>query len=260
MPEEKSDNTRVESKQIIVLPIKQNIPQRIPNNDMLWDTREAERYDNMQNFYNNNFWGYGVFGRQTNHDSRISQGQKAIQSDFNYSKNNAQNFIENIAVSGIGEGIGQIIKWATTPVVIGNGAEAVTSSAPLSAYVTKVSTIPRSEMHLRNTIPGSLKAEFVKSNNGLNVYVQPKVKILSEKQLERVSKQLEKYMESKGWNKITHPNLQGLGFTNGRYVISDLNHGNVGRDLLGRIRLVDFAVETMPEFKLAMQKQGGKFN
>ena len=29
-------------------------------------------------------------------------------------------------------------------------------------------------------------------------------------------------MRNRGWQRVTHPNLQGLGFTNGRQVISDL--------------------------------------
>ena len=49
-------------------------------------------------------------------------------------------------------------------------------------------------------------------------------------------------MRKRGWQRVTHPNLQGLGFTNGRQVISDLGPGNVGRNLLGRPRFVDFIV------------------
>ena len=61
-----------------------------------------------------------------------------------------------------------------------------------------------------------------------------------------------------GWRKITHPNLQGAGYTNGRLVATDIGPGNVGRDWLGRLRLTDFSLETMPQFRLAMQKRGGK--
>lgn len=65
-------------------------------------------------------------------------------------------------------------------------------------------------------------------------------------------------MRNRGWQQVTHPNLQGLGFTNGRRVISDLGPGNVGRDLLGRPRFVDFIIQSKPQFLLDMQKQGGK--
>ena len=79
------------------------------------------------------------------------------------------------------EGVGQAIKWATTPVEIGSGAESVVTSAPLSTKVTKVGTISRSEAHSRNQIPGALKIKIIGvEDNGLNVYTQSKVKILSE--------------------------------------------------------------------------------
>lgn len=64
-------------------------------------------------------------------------------------------------------------------------------------------------------------------------------------------------MSKKGWRRITHPNLEGLGFTNGKYVVSDLGSGNIGVDMFGRPRLVDFVMESVPDFRLAMQKKGG---
>lgn len=65
-------------------------------------------------------------------------------------------------------------------------------------------------------------------------------------------------MRRGGWRKVTHPNLQGAGYTNGKLVATDIGPGNVGRDWLGRLRLTDFSLETMPQFRLAMQKLGGK--
>lgn len=59
-------------------------------------------------------------------------------------------------------------------------------------------------------------------------------------------------MRNRGWQRVTHPNLQGLGFTNKRRVISDLGPG---RDLLGRPRFVDFIIQSKPQFLLDMQKQ-----
>lgn len=52
--------------------------------------------------------------------------------------------------------------------------------------------------------------------------------------------------------------MQGAGFTDGNWVVSDIGPGNVGRDWLGRLRLVDFSMEPMPAFRMAMQKRGGK--
>lgn len=62
-------------------------------------------------------------------------------------------------------------------------------------------------MHVRNTVPGALKSNYIGTSSGLNTYTQSKVKILSKEQLAKASKTLEKIMTSRGWKKITHPNL-----------------------------------------------------
>lgn len=262
MPVEPQDNTRVEKPRLLPRAegVKRAAPQYPtvqPRQDQLWDADKVKMYENMQNFYNNNFWGYGVFGNQTNFDPRTPQGQAAIQSNFDYAKGNVQNFGETLLTTGIGEGAVQVFKWATTPTRIGSGAEAVVSSAPASAKVTKVTTIPKSEMHVRNTVPGALKAKHVGSSNGLHTYTQRKVRILSPEQLQKATGQLERLMTKAGWRKVTHPNLQGLGFTNGRYVVSDLGPGNIGKNWLGEVRLADFSMELVPQFRLAMQRKGG---
>lgn len=269
MPVEQADNTRVVQpprlQPIVLSPEqaeqlqRQRMQQAMQQNQaQLWDADKIKKYQNMQNFYNNNFWGYGVGGRQTNYDPRTPQGQAAIQANFDYAKSNVQNFATTLLTTGAGEGVGQAIKWATTPTKIGQGAEAVVSSAPLSTRVTKVTTIPRSEMHMRNTVPGALKSRYVGTSNGLTTYTQPKVRILSKEQLAKAGKALESMMRRGGWRKVTHPNLQGAGYTNGKLVATDIGPGNVGRDWLGRLRLTDFSLETMPQFRLAMQKRGGK--
>lgn len=261
MPTEQSDNTRVVQSRPRQNTSKQSSKQNQQQNvqpDQLYDTDKVRRYQNMQNFYNSNFFGYGIGGKQTNYNPTTKQGQAAIQANFNYAKENAKNFVSSLATAGITEGVDQVVKWVTTPVKIGQGAEAVVQSAPLSAQVTKVTTIPRSEMHTRNMVPGALKSRFVSSAKGLNTYTQPKVRILSKEQLSKASKTLEKIMTKRGWRKITHPNLQEVGYTNGQWVASDLGPGNIGRDWLGRLRLVDFSLESKPVFMLAMQKRGGK--
>lgn len=263
MPTEPSDNTRVVRRPLIqptkVRPSKARIVTPPPQNQaQLWDADKVKKYQNMQNFYNNNFWGYGVFGRQTNYDPRTARGQAAIQSNFNYTKSNVQNFAETLVTTGAAEGVGQIIKWATTPTKIGEGAEAVVHSAPASTRVVKTTTIPKSEMHVRNTVPGAVPSTYVDSSGGLTRYTQPKVRILSKDQLAKARGAIDKLMSKNGWRKIVHPNLDGAGYTNGRWVVSDLGEGNVGKDWLGRIRFPDFSLETMPAFRLAMQKRGGK--
>lgn len=83
MPVEQADNTRVAMPLIISPPkpgevrrVNQTRSQQVPppNQAQLWDADKVKRYENMQNFYNNNFWGYGVFGRQTNYNPRTPQG------------------------------------------------------------------------------------------------------------------------------------------------------------------------------------------
>ena len=44
------------------------------NQAYIYDTDKAEYYRNLQNFYNNNFFGYGVFGRQTRYDYTTPEG------------------------------------------------------------------------------------------------------------------------------------------------------------------------------------------
>ena len=263
MPEEKADNTRIVRPQIVPLqpPTTQrarSVIQAPQNQAQLWDADKVKHYQNMQNFYNNNFWGNGVSGRQTNYDPRTPQGQAAIQANFDYAKSNVTNFAETLLTVGAAEGLGQAVRWAITPTKIGSGAEAVVHSAPASTRVMKTTTIPRSEMHLRNTVPRAVKSTYIDSSRGLIRYTQPKVRILTSKQLNRAKGAIDRLMSKSGWKKVTHPNLNGAGYTNGRWIVSDLGPGNVGRDWLGRIRFPDFSIESVPAFRMAIQKRGGK--
>lgn len=258
MPIEQADNTRVELPRLISRPQKprQQQTKLIPKEqDQLWDADRTEQFRRMQDFTNNNFWNYGA---QTNYDPRTQQGQVGIKSNFDYAKSNVQNFGETLVTTGIAEGVGEVAKWATTTKEIGKGAEAIVESSPASAKVIKTTTIPPAEMHIRNQVPGAVKATYLGTSNGLSKYAQSKVRILTQEQIAKAAKQLEKLMTSKGWRKINHPNLQGPGFTNGKWVISDLKQGNIGRDWLGRIRIPDFAIETPQQFRLAMQRKGGR--
>lgn len=264
MPIEQQDNTRMVQPLFISRPPKEIREQANKkkaqeainqNQAQLWDKDQIDKYQRMQDFYNNNAWGYGISGTQTRYDPRTQQA--AIQANFDYAKDNVKNFGETLILTGVGEGLGEVAKWATTSKKIGSGAEAVVESAPASLKVKKTTTIPRSEMHLRNQVPGALRAEYTGTSNGLSTYIQNKVKILSQEQLGKAVKSLEGVMKKKGWRTITHPNLQGVGFTNGRYVVSDIGVGNVGRTLFGKPKLVDFVIETVPDFRLAMQKNGG---
>ena len=129
------DNTRVARKQPLIFKLTKEQQNRIKqkklqeaakrNQAVIYDADKAKYYQNMQNFYNNNFWGYGVGGRQTNYDPRTPQGQAAIQANFDYAKSNVQNFATTLLTTRAGEGAAQAIRWATTPTKIEQGAEAV---------------------------------------------------------------------------------------------------------------------------------------
>lgn len=262
---ERNDNTRVQQRKIIPPPTQEErnriIQKQIQKDQgQIYDADKTQYYSNLQDFYNTNFFGFGVTGNQTNYDPRTTEGQKAILSNFMYAANNVKNFSEALLTTGAAELAGQGIKWALTSKEIGSGAEAVVSSAPLSTRVTKITSIPKSEAHIRNQVPAASKLTYEGTKNGTAIYTQPKLRVLTVKQVEKARAALDKIMSSKGWQKVTHPNLQYPGYTNGKLVVSDLGPGNIGKDLLGRLRLIDFAVETVPEFRLAMQKQGGQLN
>lgn len=255
MPIEQNDNTRVQLPVLLERRYKKKVEPKLPEQAQLWDADKTEQYRRMQDFTNNNFWNYGI---QTNYDPRTPQGQAGIQSNFNYAKNNVKDFGEALITTGVAEGIGEVAKWATTSKEIGRGAEAIVESAPASTKVTKTTSIPIAEAHIRNQVPGAAKLTYKGTSNGMATYTQSKLRILTQDQIAKAAKQLEKLMASKGWKRVTHPNLQGLGFTNGKWVVSDLKPGNIGRDWLGRIKLPDFAIETPQQFRLAMQRKGGR--
>lgn len=240
---EPQDNTTVSTPQLEKV---QKAPL-IVKQDQLYDADKVEYYKRMQDFYNNNAFGYGIQGTQTNYNPRTQQA--SIDSNLTQAKFNTGTFAASLLLPAAAQ--------AVTPVEIGQGAEAVVSSAPLSARVTKTTLIPRSEMHIRNMVPAALRSTYKGTKDGFKIYTQPKIRILSADKISKATKALENIMRNKGWKKITHPNLDGVGFTNGKYVISDIGEGNIGRDWLGRVRLPDFTIETVPEFRLAIQKNGG---
>lgn len=266
MPVEVNDNTRVARPIIIKTPRKVQRPVRlttrtsvqVPQNQaQLYDADKVKAAEDKQNFYNNNFWGYGVGGTQTKINPRTPQGQAAIQANFDYAKSNMEGAVLDVAIPTAIQGAGQTYRWATTPVQIGEGAEAIVSSSPISTTVTKVTTIPRSEMHVRNMVPNVLKSEPVSTTNGLTKYIQSKVRIPLGKSYNKAVERLTTQMQNKGWWPITHPNLQGPAYTNGLQVVYDLGPGNIGKNWLGRSTIVDGTVSNMSGFTGAMMRKGG---
>ena len=74
----KQDNTRVSREYAFPFKLSKEQQDTIKqrkldkvikrNQSVIYDTKKAKHYQNMQNFYNNNFFGYGVFGNQTNYN------------------------------------------------------------------------------------------------------------------------------------------------------------------------------------------------
>lgn len=264
MPTEKSDNTRVEQPIKLQLPPPEVIEQltrlklqKEIQPDQLYDTQKSKYYENMQNAVNTNaLFGFGLSNRQINYNPNTSEGQAVIQSNFDYTKSNAKNFAEQLALAGVTEGVGQVVKAATVPIKVGEGAESVVEAPKLSLRVRKFSTIPRSEAHGINQVPTFAKLNPKgKTSTGLNEYTQVRVKPASTtKEVKKASKEVGKAMKKKGFKKETHENLQGDAYSKNGYVYSDIQYG---KDWLGRWRIFDLVRETVPEFRLAMQKKGG---
>lgn len=283
------DNTKVNRQQ---LPIKITItPQQrqqlqqnkfqkaVQNNkSRIYDADKANYYRDLQNFYNNNFFGYGVSGNQTKYDSSTTQGQAAIQSNFDYAKGNVQNLGENIAMAGIAGAASKAIskgsqvysklfkgpfrtpskrgslgtmKQYTKNGTLGSGSEAVViNNTPTT--VGKITTIPQKEMAARNAIPNTVPSRYVgfvkDKGTKLPTYIQRKVKTLTEDTFPRYVEKLDNAMAKSGFRRVNDPNVQYRAYTNGQVVVDDVAPGNVGLDWLRRPKIIDFNLQTVPEW------------
>ena len=149
----------------------------------------------MQNFYNNNFFGYGVFGKQTHYDPSKEENQKKIQSNFNYAKDNVKNIGTSLVTVGSMSFFKGVLPFvskrvtvgelsALTPYKIGQGSEAlVIRNSPTT--VGKITQVGSGEMLKRNAIPNSLPLKFVgyvrDGSKRFPTFIQKKVKVLGEK-------------------------------------------------------------------------------
>lgn len=296
----RQDNTRVviqnqmatqltpEQKQALEQRKLQEITER--NKSFIYDADRAKYYQNMQNFYNNNFFGYGMFGHQTNLDPTNPEGQQAIQSNFDYAKSNVQNLAENVAFTGLASAASNTITKGSklyskifkgpfrTPSkrgslgtmsqytkngTLGSGAEAVViNNTPLT--VGKMTTIPQSEMVARNAIPNTVQSKyigFVKDKGvKLPTYIQNKVRTLTEDTFPRYINKLDNAMSKSGFRRVTDPNVQYRAYTNGQVVVDDVAPGNVGLDWLGRPKMIDFNLQSVSDWVSQgfTLKDGGK--
>ena len=247
------------------------------NQAYIYDAKKAEYYKNLQNFYNNNFFGYGVFGNQTRYDYTTPEGQAAIQSNFDYAKGNVTDFASNVAGAGIAGAVGtagrkstQLYNRLTKGVFrapskngalgtlkqysknpIGGGAEAiVVDNTPTT--VGKMTSIPVEEMTARNQIPNTVPSKYIgyvkDRGTKLPTYVQKKLRILTEQTFPKYANKLDRAMERSGFRRVNDPNVQYRAYTNGQVVVDDVAPGNVGLDWLRRPKMIDFNMQTVPEW------------
>ena len=229
----------------------------------------------MQNFYNNNFFGYGVFGKQTHYDPSKEEDQKKIQSNFNYAKDNVKNIVISLITVGPASSFKGVLPSvsrrvtvgklsALTPYKIGQGSEAlVIRNSPTT--VGKITQVGSGEMLKRNAIPNSLPLKFVgyvrDGSKRFPTFIQKKVKVLSEKTFPKYVGKLDKAMQKSGFRKVNDPNVQYRAYTNGTVVVDDVSPGNVGLTFFKKPKLLDFNLQTVPSWTSQgfTLKNGGKF-
>lgn len=279
------DNTRVIRKQPLAFQLTKEQQTRIKqrklqeavkrNQAVIYDTDKAKYYQNMQNFYNNNFFGYGVFGKQTHYDPSKEENQKKIQSNFNYAKDNVKNIETSLVTAGpmsFFKGVlPSVSKRVTvgelstlTPYKIGQGSEAlVIRNSPTT--VGKITQVGSGEMLKRNAIPNSLPLKFVgyvrDGSKRFPTFIQKKVKVLGEKTFPKYVDKLDKAMQKSGFRKVNDPNVQYRAYTNGTVVVDDVSPGNVGLTFFKKPKLLDFNLQTVPSWTSQgfTLKNGGKF-
>ena len=263
----KEQQARIRQKKL------QEIAKR--NQAVIYDTNKAKYYQNMQNFYNNNFFGYGVFGNQTHYDPSKEEDQKKIQSNFNYAKDNVKNIGTSLITVGPASSFKGILpsisrrvtvgKLSTlTPYKIGQGSEAIViRNSPTT--VGKITQVGSGEMLKRNAIPNSLPLKFVgyvrDGSKRFPTFIQKKVKVLSEKTFPKYVSKLDKDMQKSGFRKVNDPNVQYRAYTNGTVVVDDVSPGNVGLTFFKKPKLLDFNLQTVPSWTSQgfTLKNGGKF-
>lgn len=282
--EEVQDNTRVTKIQFLPIHLTKEQQDRIKqkqlqeairkNQAVIYDADKAKYYQNMQNFYNNNFFGYGVFGHQTHYDPSKEEDQQKIQSNFNYTKDNVKNIGTSLITIGPASSFRGVLPAATrratvgklsalTPYKIGQGAEAlVIRNSPTT--VGKITQIGSGEMLKRNAVPNSLPLKFVgyvkDGTKRFPTFIQKKVKVLGKKTFPKYVDKLDKAMQKSGFRKVNDPNVQYRAYTNGSIVVDDVSPGNVGLTFFGKPKLLDFNIETIPNWleQGFILKNGGK--
>lgn len=169
---EKKDNTRVTIQKPIKTIKRKSYPYK---EDIIYDTKKANFYRNIQNTYNSNVYGYGLYGRPTNYRYNTQKGQKLIQANFNQAKDNAVDMVNNLLGFQVSRGLNGIIKLNKSVFrkgskylgelkdfkdVLGKGAEAVVVRNTPSK-VGKMTQIPVKEMNARNKVPNTVISKYI---------------------------------------------------------------------------------------------------
>lgn len=281
--EEKNDKTRVQKPIYIKIKIS---PKIVREQSYIYDTDKAKYFQNLQNFYNYNVFGYGLNGTQTKFDPTTSEGQNKIQSTFNNSRDRAVDFLidafaPQIQVSTIKaasslynnliQGVfkhpsvngayGAMSKYVINP--IGEGAEAIViNNTPTT--VAKITSIPIKEMKARNRVPNTVKSKYigyVKNNKEkLPTYIQNKVKVITKDVFPKYIGKLDKAMQKSGFKRVNDPQVQYRAYTDGKIVIDDIAPDNIGLtsgnpwldkilpDFLKKPQIIDMSYQTVPEW------------
>ena len=102
----------------------------------------------------------------------------------------------------------------------------------------------------------------VKTESGTPINKYEAGILLNDNTFNKYIGKLDKSMQKKGFRKINDPNVQYRAYTNGNIVIDDVAPGNVGVDLFGQPKLIDFNMQSVPEWleQGFILKNGGKFN
>lgn len=97
-----------------------------------------------------------------------------------------------------------------------------------------MTSIPVEEMAARNQIPNTVPSKYIgyvkDRGTKLPTYVQRKLRILTEQTFPKYASKLDR------------------AYTNGQVVVDDVAPGNVGLDWLRRPKMIDFNMQTVPEW------------
>lgn len=277
----KQDNTRVVKKPILSFKLTKEQQEALKQRKLaqrkqsvIYDTKKAKYYQNMQNFYNNNFFGYGVTGNQTHYNPAKEEDQQKIQSNFNYAKSNVKNLGETLITTSILGPFKGVLPSTSkrvtvgnlsslTPYKIGEGAEAIViKNSPTT--VGKITQVGSGEMLKRNVVPNSAPVKFVgyvrDGSKRFPTFIQKKMKVLTEETFPKYVDKLDKAMQKSGFKKVNDPNVQYRAYTNGKVVVDDVAPGNVGVTFFGKPKLIDFNLQPVSSWveQGFTLKNGGK--